>query len=173
LSSAFFFEPNSFTAKGLTFRAGDWVGFLMALGVGQRCRRRLGRLLFVAVLLSPVLVPVFVVGGSLWLLGLFLGSVALVGFGPFVVLFGGRALFVRKLARWFGEADKREAEERGVMAALGMGDAPERSLDGKARLMGPDEVAKFNAKPRKGALTLGWASSMIGSFLSTGRKSMF
>jgi type IV secretory pathway TraG/TraD family ATPase VirD4 len=117
----------------------------------------------VAVLLSPVLVPLFVVGAALWLLGLFLGSVVLVGFGPFVVLFGGRALFVRKLARWFGEADKREAEERGVMAALGMGDAPERSLDGKARLMGPDEVAKFNAKPKRGALT--WVGEVGGEFL--------
>ena len=137
-----FFEPNSFTAKGLTFRAGDWVGFLMALGWAtiQAAVIPIGLL---AALLSPVLVLVFVVGGSLWLLGLFLGSVALVGFGPFVVLFGGRALFVRKLARWFGEADKREAEERGVMAALGMGDAPERSLDGKARLMDFDEFKRF------------------------------
>lgn len=149
---ALLFEPHSFTAKGLSFRAGDWVGFLMALawvvfqGAGAP-------LVIVAVVLSPVLVPLFIVGGSLWLLGLFLGSVVLVGFGPFVVLFGGRALFLRKLARWFGEADKREAEERGVMAALGIGDAPQRSLDGKARLMGPEEVAKFKAKPKRGALT--------------------
>ena len=149
---AIFFNPHSFTAKGLTFRSGDWVGFLMALSwvAFQGASAPIG---LVALLLSPVLVPVFVVGGSLWLLGLFLGSVALVGFGPFVVLFGGRALFLRKLARWFGEADKREAEERGVMAALGLGDAPERSLDGKARLMGPDEVAKFKAKPKRGVST--------------------
>ena len=151
--AALIFEPHSFTAKGLTFRAGDWVGFLMALAwvVFQGAAAPIG---IVAVVLSPVLVLVFVVGGSLWLLGLFLGSVALVGFGPFVVLFGGRALFLRKLARWFGEADKRVAEERGVMAALGLGDAPERSLDGKARLMGPEEVAKYNAKPSKGAQTM-------------------
>lgn len=149
---AIFFEPRSFTAEGLTFRAGGWVGFLLALGwvVFQGAATPIA---LVAVVLSPVLVLVFVVGGSLWLLGLFLGSVALVGFGPFVVLFGGRALFLRKLARWFGEADKREAEERGVMAALGMGDAPERSLEGKARLMGPEEVAKYKAKPERGAFT--------------------
>ena len=147
-----FFEPHSFTAQGLTFRAGGWLGFFLALGWAamQAAAFPIGIL---AVVLSPVLVPLFVVGGALWLLGLFLGSVALVGFGPFVVLFGGRALFLRKLARWFGEADKREMEERGVMAALGLGDAPERSLDGKARLMGPDEVAKFNAKPQRGAVT--------------------
>ena len=151
--AALIFEPHSFTAKGLTFRAGDWVGFLMALAwvVFQGAAAPIG---IVAVVLSPVLVLVFVVGGSLWLLGLFLGSVALVGFGPFVVLFGGRALFVRKLARWFGEADKREAEERGVMYALGIGDAPERSVDGKARLMDLDEVAKYYSKTHKGALTL-------------------
>lgn len=147
-----FFEPHSFTAQGLTFRAGGWLGFFLALGWAamQAAAIPIG---IVAVVLSPVLVPLFVVGGALWLLGLFLGSVALVGFGPFVVLFGGRALFLRKLARWFGEADKREMEERGVMAALGLGDAPERSLDGKARLMGPEEVAKFNAKPKRGAAT--------------------
>jgi hypothetical protein len=151
--SALIFEPYSFTAKGLTFRSGDWVGFLMALAwvSFQGAAAPIG---IVAVVLSPVLVPLFVVGGSLWLLGLFLGSVVLVGFGPFVVLFGGRALFLRKLARWFGEADKREMEERGVLAALGMGDAPERSLDGKARLMGPDEVKKYNDKPHKGASTM-------------------
>ena len=148
-----FFEPHSFTAKGLTFRAGDWVGFLMALGWAT-IQAAAWPLAIVAVVLSPVLVPLFVVGGSLWLLGLFLGSVALVGFGPFVVLFGGRALFLRKLARWFGEADKREAEERGVMYALGIGDAPERSVDGKARLMGPDGIDKYYSKPHKGALTL-------------------
>ena len=149
---AIFFEPRSFTAEGLTFRAG-WFGFLLALAwvAFQGAATPIG---IVAVVLSPVLVLVFVVGGSLWLLGLFLGSVALVGFGPFVVLFGGRALFLRKLARWFGEADKREAEERGVMAALGLGDAPERSLDGKARLMGPEEVAKYKAKLSKGAQTM-------------------
>ncbi len=153
------FEPRSFTAEGLTFRAGGWVGFLLALAwvVFQGAATPIA---IVAVLLSPVLVLVFVVGGSLWLLGLFLGSVALVGFGPFVVLFGGRALFVRKLARWFGEADQREAEERGVMAALGMGDAPERSLEGKARLMGPEEVAKYNAKPKRGAIT--WVGQVGG-----------
>jgi len=154
-----FFEPNSFTAKGLTFRAGDWVGFLMALGWAtiQAATIPIG---IAAVVLSPVLVPVFVVGGALWLLGLFLGSVALVGFGPFVVLFGGRALFLRKLARWFGEAEQREKEEKGVMAALGLGDAPERSLSGKARLMGPEEVAKYTAKPKKGALT--WVGTVSG-----------
>ncbi len=147
-----FFEPHSFTAQGLTFRAGGLLGFFLALGWAamQAAAIPIGIL---AVVLSPVLVPLFVVGGALWLLGLFLGSVALLGFGPFVVLFGGRALFLRKLARWFGEADKREAEERGVMAALGLGDAPERRLDGKARLMGPEEVAKFNAKPKRGAAT--------------------
>ena len=146
------FEPHSFTAKGLTFRAGDWVGFLMALTwvVFQGAAWPIA---LVALVLSPVLIPLFIVGGALWLLGLFLGSVALVGFGPFVVLFGGRALFIRKLARWFGEADQREKEERGVMAALGLGDAPERSLDGKARLMGPEEFAKFKAKPKRGAST--------------------
>jgi len=156
-----FFEPNSFTAKGLTFRAGDWVGFLMALGWAtiQAATIPIG---IAAVVLSPVLVPVFVVGGALWLLGLFLGSVALVGFGPFVVLFGGRALFLRKLARWFGEAEQREKEEKGVMAALGLGDAPERSLSGKARLMGPDEVAKFKAKPKRGALT--WVGKVGGEY---------
>ena len=154
-----FFEPHSFTAQGLTFRAGGWLGFFLALGWAamQAAAFPIGIL---AVVLSPVLVPLFVVGAALWLLGLFLGSVVLVGFGPFVVLFGGRALFLRKLARWFGEADKREAEERGVMAALGLGDAPERSLDGKARLMGPEEVAKFNAKPKKGALT--WVGTVGG-----------
>ena len=159
---AIFFNPHSFTAKGLTFRSGDWVGFLMALSwvAFQGASAPIG---FVALLLSPVLVPVFVVGGSLWLLGLFLGSVALVGFGPFVVLFGGRALFLRKLARWFGEADKREAEERSVMAALGMGDAPERSLEGKARLMGPEEVEKYKAKPKRGAVT--WVGKVGGEFL--------
>ncbi|MEI2769877.1 MAG: type IV secretory system conjugative DNA transfer family protein [Candidatus Competibacter sp.] len=147
------FEPHSFTAQGLTFRAGGWLGFLTALawvvfkGAGAP-------LVIVAVVLSPVLVIVFTVGGALWLLGLFLGSVALVGFGPFVVLFGGRALFISKLARWFGEADQREKEERGVMAALGMGDAPERSFDGKARLMGLEEFVKFVQKPHKGAKTL-------------------
>ncbi len=156
-----FFEPHSFTAKGLTFRAGDWVGFLMALGWATM-QAAAWPIAILAVVLSPVLVPVFVVGGSLWLLGLFLGSVALVGFGPFVVLFGGRALFVRKLARWFGEADKREAEERGVMAALGMGDAPERSLDGKARLMDLDEVAKYKYKPLRGAVT--WVGKVGGEF---------
>lgn len=156
-----FFEPHSFTAKGLTFRAGDWVGFLMALGWATM-QAAAWPIAILAVVLSPVLVPVFVVGGSLWLLGLFLGSVALVGFGPFVVLFGGRALFVRKLARWFGEADKREAEERGVMAALGMGDAPERTLDGKARLMGPEEVAKYKYKPLRGAVT--WVGKVGGEF---------
>ena len=160
--AALIFEPHSFTAEGLTFRAGGWLGFLLALGwvVFQGAATPIG---IVAVVLSPVLVLVFVVGGSLWLLGLFLGSVALVGFGPFVVLFGGRALFLRKLARWFGEADKREAEERGVMAALGLGDAPERSLDGKARLMGPDEVAKYKAKPKKGAST--WVGTVGGEIL--------
>ena len=154
-----FFEPHSFTAQGLTFRAGGWLGFFLALGWAamQAAAFPIGIL---AVVLSPVLVPLFVVGAALWLLGLFLGSVVLVGFGPFVVLFGGRALFLRKLARWFGEADKREAEERGVMAALGLGDAPERSLDGKARLMGPEEVAKFNAKLKKGALT--WVGTVGG-----------
>ncbi len=151
--SALISEPHSFTAKGLSFRAGDWVGFLMALA-WVSFQGAAFPIAIVAVLLSPVLVLVFVVGGSLWLLGLFLGSVALVGFGPFVVLFGGRALFVRKLARWFGEADQREKEERGVMAALGMGDAPERSLDGKARLMDLDEVEKYFSKPKKGAVTL-------------------
>ena len=150
---AIFFEPRSFTAEGLTFRAG-WFGFLLALAL-VAFQGAATPIALVALLLSPVLVLVFIVGGSLWLLGLFLGSVALVGFGPFVVLFGGRALFLRKLARWFGEADKREAEERGVMAALGLGDAPERRLDGKARLMGPEEVAKCKAKQlrAKGALT--------------------
>ncbi len=147
-----FFEPYSFTAKGLTFRAGSYVGFFLALGWAA-FQAAAWPLAIVALLLSPVLIPLFIVGGSLWLLGLFLGSVVLVGFGPFVLLFGGRALFIRKLARWFGEADQREKEERGVMAALGMGDAPERSLDGKARLMGPDEVAKFKAKLRRGAAT--------------------
>ena len=151
--SALISEPHSFTAKGLSFRAGDWVGFLMALA-WVSFQGAAFPIAIVAVLLSPVLALVFIVGGSLWLLGLFLGSVALVGFGPFVVLFGGRALFLRKLARWFGEADKREAEERGVMAALGMGDAPERSLDGKARLMGPEEVEKYFSKPKRGAVTL-------------------
>ena len=145
------FAPRSFTGEGLSFRAG-WLGFLLALGwvVFQGAAAPIAS---VAVVLSPVLVLVFVVGGSLWLLGLFLGSVALVGFGPFVVLFGGRALFLRKLARWFGEAEQRETEERGVLAALGMGDAPERSLSGKARLMGPDEFKKFIKTPRKGAGT--------------------
>jgi hypothetical protein len=38
------------------------------------------------------------------------------------------------------EADNRAKEERGVLYALGMGDAPERTLDGKARLMDLDEV---------------------------------
>ena len=27
-----FFDPHSFTAEGLTFRAGGWLGFPMALG---------------------------------------------------------------------------------------------------------------------------------------------
>jgi type IV secretion system protein VirD4 len=162
-ASALLFEPHSFTAEGLTFRAGGWLGFLTALSwvVFQGAGAPIA---FVAVVLSPVLVLVFTVGGALWLLGLFLGSVALVGFGPFVVLFGGRALFISKLARWFGEADKREKEERGVMAALGIGDAPERSLDGKARLMGPEEVAKFNAKPKKGALT--WVGKVGGEYFA-------
>ena len=153
------FEPRSFTAEGLTFRAGGWFGFFLAFSWAAMQAATIPIAIF-AVLLSPVLVPLFVVGGSLWLLGLFLGSAALVGFGPFVVLFGGRALFLRKLARWFGEADQREKEERGVMAALGMGDAPERSLDGKARLMGPEEVAKYNAKPKRGAIT--WVGEIGG-----------
>lgn len=148
-----FSNPDSFTAKGLTFRSGSYVGFFLALGWAAMQAAALP-IAAVAVLLSPILVPLFVVGGALWLLGLFLGSVALVGFGPFVVLFGGRALFIRKLARWFGEAEQREAEERGVMAALGVGDAPERSLSGKARLMGPEEVEKYYSKTHKGSLTL-------------------
>lgn len=147
-----FFDPNSFTAKGLTFRSGAWVGFLMALGWAAFQAAGIP-IALLTLALSPVLLLVFVIGGALWLLGLFVGSVALVGFGPFVVLFGGRALLIRMLASWFREADQREAEERGVMAALGLGDAPERSLDGKARLMGPEEVAKFNAKPISGAGT--------------------
>jgi len=103
--------------------------------------------------LAIAALPLIASGIVLWAALYFIGGFALLTAGPFIILAGLRAFFFHYAAKSLAEADQRAQEERGVMAALGLGDAPERSLDGKARLMGPEEVAKFNAKPKRGAAT--------------------
>ena len=103
--------------------------------------------------LAIAALPLIASGIVLWAALYFIGGFALLTAGPFIILAGLRAFFFHYAAKSLAEADNRAQEERGVMAALGLGDAPERRLDGKARLMGPEEVAKFNAKPKRGALT--------------------
>jgi type IV secretion system protein VirD4 len=108
--------------------------------------------------LAIAALPLIVSGIVLWAVLYFIGGFALLTAGPFIILAGLRAFFFHYAAKSLAEADNRAKEERGVLAALGMGDAPERSLDGKARLMDLDEFLKFKDIPRKGASTL------VGSF---------
>jgi type IV secretion system protein VirD4 len=104
--------------------------------------------------LALAALPFIALGVVLWAALYFIGGFILLAAGPFIILAGLRGVFFHYAAKSLAEADNRAKEERSVMAALGMGDAPERSLEGKARLMGPEEVAKYNAKPKRGALTL-------------------
>lgn len=104
--------------------------------------------------LAIAALPLIASGIVLWAALYFIGGFALLTAGPFIILAGLRAFFFHYAAKSLAEADNRAKEERSVLAALGIGDAPERSLDGKARLMEPEEVAKYNAKPIKGAATL-------------------
>jgi type IV secretion system protein VirD4 len=115
--------------------------------------------------LAIAALPLIASGIVLWAALYFIGGFALLTAGPFIILAGLRAFFFHYAAKSLAEADNRAHEERGVLAALGLGDAPERRLDGKARLMGPEEVAKFNAKPQRGALT--WVGEVGGEFLGT------
>ena len=112
--------------------------------------------------LAIAALPLIALGVVLWAGLYFIGGFALLTAGPFIILAGLRAFFFHYAAKSLAEADNRAQEERGVMAALGLGDAPERRLDGKARLMGPEEVAKFNAKPTKGAET--WVGKVGGEY---------
>lgn len=104
--------------------------------------------------LAIAALPLIASGIVLWAALYFIGGFALLTAGPFIILAGLRAFFFHYAAKSLAEADNRAHEERGVLAALGLGDAPERRLDGKARLMGPDEVKKYNDKPHKGAETM-------------------
>ena len=103
--------------------------------------------------LAIAALPLIASGIVLWAVLYFIGGFALLTAGPFIILAGLRALFFHYAAKSLAEADNRAHEEQGVLAALGLGDAPERRLDGKARLMGPEEVAKFKAKPKRGVST--------------------
>ncbi len=98
--------------------------------------------------------PLIVAGIFLWGALYFIGGFALLTAGPFIILTGLRAFFFHYAAKSLAEADNRAKEERGVLHALGMGDAPERTLEGKARLMDLDEFKRFKDIPRKGAKTL-------------------
>lgn len=104
--------------------------------------------------LAILSLPFIAAGIVLWAALYFIGGLALLTAGPFIILAGLRAFFFHYAAKSLAEADQRAKEESSVLAALGVGDAPERSLDGKARLMGLDEFLKFRERPRKGAKTL-------------------
>jgi len=97
--------------------------------------------------------PLIFLGVLLWGVLYFVGGFALLTAGPFIILAGLRGVFFHYAAKSLAEADNRAKEERGVLHALGMGDAPERTLEGKAQVMGPDEFWKFKDIPRKGAGT--------------------
>ena len=88
--------------------------------------------------------PLIFLGVLLWGVLYFVGGFALLTAGPFIILAGLRGVFFHYAAKSLAEADNRAKEERGVLHALGMGDAPERTLEGKAQVMGPDEFWKFN-----------------------------
>lgn len=110
--------------------------------------------------LALAALPFIALGVVLWAALYFIGGFILLAAGPFIILTGLRSVFFHYAAKSLAEADNRAKEERGVLAALGMGDAPERSLEGNARLMGLEEVAKFNAKPKRGAIT--WVGQVGG-----------
>ncbi len=113
--------------------------------------------------LALAALPFIAAGVVLWAALYFIGGFALLTAGPFIILAGLRSLFFHYAAKSLAEADNRAKEERGVLHALGMGDAPERTLEGKAQLMGPDEVARYKAKPKRGAFTL--VGKVGGEFL--------
>ena len=105
--------------------------------------------------LALAALPLIAAGVVLWAALYFIGGFALLTAGPFIILAGLRGVFFHYAAKSLAEADNRAKEERGVLHALGMGDAPERTLEGKARVMGPDEfLKKFKDIPLKGAETL-------------------
>ena len=103
--------------------------------------------------LALAALPLIALGVVLWAVLYFIGGFALLTAGPFIILAGLRGVFFHYAAKSLTEADNRAKEERSVLHALGMGDAPERTLEGKAQLMGPDEFLKFQDIPRKGAGT--------------------
>lgn len=94
---------------------------------------------------------VAIIGGSIVIIA---GGSLLVYYSPWILAAIGRALFFWFASKCLAYADQHERTEAAVMAALGDGEASLRAFDGKARLMGPDEVNRFNAKPKRGAGTL-------------------
>ena len=110
---------------------------------------------------AVVLVPLIIVGLPFAVFAaMLLGVVSVVGglllflASPFVTIAALRSAVFWVAGKYLASADERERTETAVKAALGLGEASQRSIDGKARIMDGEEFAKLRGAPPTGRETL-------------------
>jgi hypothetical protein len=128
---------------------GGFLGFFFSLA-GLGVVSVVAPLLVVIVPAFVVSLPFVVFAGAVWLLVFVLGGLGLISASPFLLATGGRALFIHMAARWLASSDQRERTETAVMSALGLGGASLRSIDGKARIMDGEELARLQGQTSAG-----------------------
>ena len=92
-----------------------------------------------------VIVPAYfvVIGLVMWALITAGLTFVLLAFGPFILMGSARPVFFHYAARALANADKREQEEKAVMAALGWGGTARRRPTGQAQIMPDSEFRDF------------------------------
>lgn len=127
-----------------------WPGKLLSFGLSFGVASVLP-FLILAVPLLIIAIPFIAASAAVWVVVVVVGGALLFAFSPLALVYGGRAVFMHFAAKWLAETDQREREHRAVLAALGLAERSQRSIDGKGRLMDGEEFDAFTARPQKGA----------------------